>query len=157
LAANHRPIVTGTDYAIWRRIHMIPFGVTIPEEEQDKKLSEKLRDELPGILAWAVRGCLAWQKTGLNPPAPVLAANDAYRQDMDTVGDFIRFLCDVDPKAEEPAKDLFASYKGWCEDNGEEPISKRALGMRLRDQGFRERRTASCRMWMGLKLKGMTR
>ena len=72
LAANHRPLIRGTDHAIWRRIILIPFDVTIPPEQRDKKLAEKLCKELPGILNWAIKGCLEWQEHGLVPPSAVL-------------------------------------------------------------------------------------
>src|SRR5262249_13180590 len=69
LAVNHKPMVQGTDHAIWRRIRLLPFTATIPADEQDKRLMEKLQAELPGILRWAVEGCLAWQcEDGLTPP-----------------------------------------------------------------------------------------
>src|SRR5262249_34700305 len=73
LVTNHRPKIRGTDEAIWRRIHLVPFTVTIPKSDRDKTLPEKLRAELPGILAWAVRGCLEWRVKGLAPPDSVLA------------------------------------------------------------------------------------
>jgi len=64
LATNHRPVIRGTDDAIWRRLRLVPFVVTIPEEERDKTLPDRLRDELPGVLAWAVQGCLEWRPKG---------------------------------------------------------------------------------------------
>jgi putative DNA primase/helicase len=79
LAANHKPTIRGGDYAAWRRIKLVPFTVTIPDEEKDRNLPAKLRAEWPGILAWAVRGCLDWQKYGLGEPEAVRAATDAYR------------------------------------------------------------------------------
>jgi putative DNA primase/helicase len=86
LSTNHRPEVRGTDHAIWRRIRLIPFDVTIPDDEQDARLPEKLAAELPGILAWCVRGCLAWLEIGLNPPDPVSRATDGYRREQDSIG-----------------------------------------------------------------------
>jgi putative DNA primase/helicase len=71
LAVNHKPLIRNTDHAIWRRIRLVPFTVTIPEAERDKDLPDKLRRELPGILAWAVQGCLDWQREGLGMPEPV--------------------------------------------------------------------------------------
>jgi putative DNA primase/helicase len=79
LAVNHKPVVQGTDHAIWRRIRLLPFIVTIPVAEQDKRLAEKLQSELPGILRWAVEGCLAWQQEGLEPPLVVKRATGDYR------------------------------------------------------------------------------
>src|SRR4029077_1878469 len=61
LATNYRPRIYGTDKGIWRRIRLVPFNVTIPDADQDKELPNKLRCELPGILAWALKGCLEWQ------------------------------------------------------------------------------------------------
>jgi putative DNA primase/helicase len=68
LAANHKPVIRGTDHAIWRRIHLIPFNVQIPEAERDKELPDKLKAELPGILNWAIDGCILWRDQGLTPP-----------------------------------------------------------------------------------------
>jgi hypothetical protein len=77
LACNHRPVIRGTDIAVWRRIRLIPFDVTIPPAEQDRRLAERLRGELPGILAWALAGCLAWRKQGLGDAEAVSEATNA--------------------------------------------------------------------------------
>src|SRR5215212_3006671 len=95
LATNHRPDVRGTDHAIWRRLKLVPFDVTIPEAEQDKRLAAKLRDELPGILAYIVRGCLEYQREGLGEPEEVKAATASYRSDMDVLANFIEDRCVV--------------------------------------------------------------
>src|SRR5919107_5291637 len=86
MAVNHKPEVRGTDTAIWRRIRLIPFTETIPPGEQDKKLPEKLRAELFGILAWCVEGCLEWQREGLQAPEEVRRATGQYRSEMDVIG-----------------------------------------------------------------------
>ncbi len=83
IAGNHKPVIRGTDLGIWRRIRLVPFTVTIPADEIDPYLPNKLRAELPGILAWAVQGCLLWQKGGLRPPAKVEQATAAYRSESD--------------------------------------------------------------------------
>lgn len=93
LGTNHKPRIKGTDLAIWRRVKLIPFTETIPEDRQDRKLPEKLRAEAPGILAWAVRGCLDWQREGLGIPDEVRTATQAYRQEEDIVGQFIAECC----------------------------------------------------------------
>jgi putative DNA primase/helicase len=93
LAANHKPVIRGTDHAIWRRIHLIPFNVQIPKKEQDRELPEKLKAELPGILNWALEGCLMWQEHGLEPPQEVQTATEEYREEMDPLGDFLAECC----------------------------------------------------------------
>ena len=98
LAVNHKPAIQGTDHAIWRRIRLIPFTVTIPAKEQNKTLSEKLHAGNAGILRWAVDGCLAWQQDGLDPPSAVSEATAAYRDEMDTVGAFSRNAASVIPR-----------------------------------------------------------
>src|SRR5215208_2414346 len=124
LATNHRPEVRGTDHAIWRRIKLVPFEVTIPESEQDKRLAEKLRKELPGILAWIVRGCLEYQRNGLGEPEEVKAATEGYRSEMDVLAAFIEDRCVVHPKAHVGATPLYRAYKDWCEDAGESQLTQ---------------------------------
>jgi hypothetical protein len=87
--ANHQPQASSGDPAIWSRIKLIPFTVSIPDEEKDRKLGEKLRAELSGTLAWAVCGCLEWLRHGLGEPAEVRDATQAYRDEMDTFKDFL--------------------------------------------------------------------
>ncbi len=155
LAANHKPEVRGTDHAIWRRIRLIPFTVTIPEKEQDRQLPEKLRAELPGILSWAIRGCLDWQKLGLSPPDEVRQATQAYREEQDLLGGFITDRCDVAAGNKESAASLFDEYVVWAQDSGEQPVTKRTFGRLLRDRGFADGKgTGGTRMWLGLCLSG---
>jgi putative DNA primase/helicase len=136
LATNHRPEVKGTDHAIWRRLKLAPFEITIPEAEQDKGLPEKLREELPGILAWIVRGCSEWQRNGLGEPEEVKSATTSYRADMDVLAGFIEDRCVVDPDAWAAFADLYASYQEWCDESGEKAETKRRFGTRLKERGF---------------------
>ncbi len=156
LATNHRPRVKGTDEAIWRRIRLIPFTVTIPESERDHRLSDRLRAELPGILTWAVAGCLEWQRDGLRPPAAVLAATSSYRAEQDVLGAFLADRCVVTPGGWVASDQLFAAYKRWCEETGEHPVSQRALGLALGERGFTDTRRgageARKRGWQGIGL-----
>ena len=99
LATNHKPTIRGDDHAIWRRIRLIPFSVTIPEAEQDGELGAKLAEERAGILKWAIEGCLAWQRDGLQTPEPVRTATADYRADMDRLGQWIDERCIVTPTA----------------------------------------------------------
>ena len=155
LAANSRPTVKGTDNGIWRRIRLVPFTVTIPPAERDRDLGGKLAAELPGILAWAVRGCLRWQEEGLGVPAEVEEATEDYRDAMDVLGGFVGDRCVVRPGLRVAVKDLYAEYARWCEANGEKPVTQRTMGLRLVERGFeRHRGTNGARTWLGLGLCG---
>lgn len=136
MRGNHKPDIRNMDHGIWSRIHLIPFEVQIPDEEQDKHLPAKLRGELPGILAWAVRGYHAWQEIGLKPPEKVTAAVRAYRNEMDLIGIFLAEWCDVGAHgAWVGASDLYQFYRNWCEESGYFPVSQHKFGrlMRSRD------------------------
>lgn len=153
LATNHKPEIRGGDEAIWRRLLLIPFQVQIPEAERDADLPEKLKEELPGILAWAVRGCWAWKTGGLKPPAEVLVATAAYRTEEDRVSAFIDQRCETGPKEEQPAGELYRAYKNWALENGEEPLTSTAFGRRLEEKSFGMKRGGKGRVRLGLSLK----
>ena len=138
LGTNHKPVIKGTDHAIWRRIKLIPFDVTIPEEERDNRLLSKLRDELPGILSWAVKGCLDWQRHGLGEPPEVKSATQDYRSEMDALAQFRADCCIEDPGAKVAVGKLYDAYTAWCEINGEQQLGKRAFSMKTKEAGFKQ-------------------
>ncbi len=155
LATNHRPEVRGTDLGIWRRIHLIPFTETIPPDEQDTALPEKLRGELSGILAWCVEGCLEWQLDGLQAPDEVLAATKEYREEMDVLGAFLEECCEVGPEKNVAASELYQAYGLWCTDNGEQQETQRKFGRRLTERGVFSRYKGGStggHRWRGLDL-----
>lgn len=154
LAANHKPSIQGTDHAIWRRINLIPFTVRIPAEEQDKHLSEDLRQELSGIFNWALRGCLEWQEQGLKPPEVVASATREYRTEMDSLGDFISERCSESLFFTTSSKDLYNSYSRWCYENGAQPANQRQLGMTLGERGFIRKKLHGKAHWKGITLLG---
>jgi len=158
LAANHKPVVKGTDFAIWRRVKLIPFTVTIPEAEQDKRLGDKLQAELPGILAWAVRGCLAWQRDGLGVPETVTAATEAYRAESDELAGFLEERIDLDARGQEQAGPLYQAYKTWAEANGlkdRDILTNVKFGRQLTERGFDKYKDPSTRTYFytGLTLR----
>jgi putative DNA primase/helicase len=153
LATNKLPELKGTDDGIWRRFRVIPFNVTIPEAERDRSLPEKLKAELPGILKWAVKGCLDWQSEGLCPPAKVTNATKAYRAEMDILAQFIEDSCVETRDAETTVKALCDGYVEWCHANGETAISKRVLRQQLTERGFKQGRTRNARKWLGIRVK----
>lgn len=153
LATNHKPQIRGSDHAIWRRVRLIPFAVTIADEAQDRSLTQRLHEELAGILAWAVRGCLAWQRDGLQTPDAVRLATDAYREESDVLGPFIAEYCVLTPTATVRSKALYDAYIAWCEDNHERPVSQKVFGSRLTERGLESRKTTGGkRSWAGIGL-----
>jgi len=152
LATNHRPQITGTDLAIWRRIKLVPFTVTIPENQQDKQLVEKLEAELPGILAWAVRGCLAWQKDGLKTPDEVTKTTAQYRSDMDDISKFIAEMCIVAPHAKVMSSVLYKTFLAW---GGDPDMTQKAFTMSMVEHGYAPPKRLNTGMfWHGIGLPG---
>lgn len=152
LACNHKPVIRGTDHAIWRRIRLVPFTVTIPEAEQDRQLAATLRAEFPGILTWAVQGCLAWQREGLAPPPAVQQATAGYRQEMDIVGQFLAERCLLGPAYRVAATVLYDAYRRWCDGNGEAASVQRTFGMGLSERGYERYKVMGKSWWRGLAL-----
>lgn len=112
LAANKKPIVRDDSEGFWSRIHLIPFTQSFAGRE-DKSLKDKLRAEAAGILAWAVRGCLAWQREGLNPPAVVRNATDEYRRESEPLTPFYEACCVIRDGARVQSADLYHAYERW--------------------------------------------
>jgi putative DNA primase/helicase len=136
MATNHKPVIRGTDYAIWRRIRLIPFTITIPEAERDPMFIDRLTAELPGMLAWAVQGCLTWQQGGLQEPDEVQAATSAYRSEMDLIGQFLDETCVVNLRSRVGCGDLYTAYARWCDESGERAMTQRAFGARMTERSF---------------------
>lgn len=139
---------------MWRRIRLVNFNVTIPEAERDKHLLQKLENELPGILAWAMRGCLGWRQNGLGEPEEVSAATNEYREEMDVLAQFMKDCCRIDGHAEAASKALWEAYIQWCDDNSEEKISRNLFGRKLKEKGFEPGRTGArpLSIYKGLEL-----
>jgi putative DNA primase/helicase len=143
LSANHRPVIRGTDDGIWRRMRLVPFSVQIPEAERDKTLAEALTAELPGVLAWAVQGCLLWLERGLDTPDPVREATETYRRDSDTLGAFLEEWTEPGPDYSERAADLYEAYRRWARDAGEHELSQKSFGNQLTERAFRAEKQGS--------------
>lgn len=154
LSANHKPVIKGTDLAIWRRIRLIPFTITIPPERQDPHLGQRLAAEAPGILNWLLEGCLLAQEIGFQPPESVLAATEQYREQSDILGEFLAQCCETDRRFEVERKALNAAYTAWCEREGEKPVSSWTLATALRERGFGESPSHRKRVWSGIRLSG---
>jgi putative DNA primase/helicase len=154
IAGNHKPGLRAVDEAIRRRLHLIPFNVTIPPDERDSKLAEKLEAEWPGILQWMIDGCHMWLEQGLAPPEIVRVATDDYLEAEDTLSAWLDERCEIDPQAWTPRAELWASWKDYATRTGEYVGSQKALTQNLERHGFRYHRQGSARTrgFCGLRL-----
>jgi putative DNA primase/helicase len=152
IAGNHKPGLRSVDEAIRRRFNLVPFTVTIPPEERDESLPEKLKTELPGILAWMIQGCLDWQKHGLAPPAAVTCATEAYLEAEDAIAAWMDECCERDPNAWEKTATLFASWSTWADKTGEYVGSQRRFVERLESRGITPLRRHDGRGFTGIRL-----
>lgn len=145
LYGNHKPTITGTDDGIWRRVNLIPFDVQIPPGERDPQLGRKLLDELPGILAWAVRGWHDYRQNGLQPPAKVTSATSDYRAESDILGKFIDDRCILQVGETAEAGKLYTAYKEWADENGLRAHSNVRFAKLLIERGFKREKNATTR------------
>lgn len=150
IAGNHRPHLSGCGEAMRRRLHLVPFNVTIPASRRDPRLVEKLKGEMDGILRWMLTGCADWQRIGLAPPDCVLDAAREYFEDEDLVGQWIAENCKEAPQLRTTSKLLFANWKFWADQAGCAAGSTKSLGEALRQRGFRPVTVNRGRGWSGL-------
>lgn len=152
LAANHKPAIRDTTDSIWRRVRLIPFDRQFKPEEQDQTLYEKLQAELPGILAWAVQGCLKWQRDGLQAIKRIAEATKQYREESDAIGRFLEERTTKCDKLAEKAGDLYKGYSEWCKDNGEWPVNSTNFGRAMVEKGYKKNKDSHVR-YLGILLK----
>lgn len=152
IATNHKPIIRGTDTGIWRRIHLIPFLVQIPDHKVDRQLPHKLRAELPGIMKWAVDGCLLWKKEGLHMPKAVFDAVKEYRGEMDVIASFIDANCVEIQSGEIEASLLYSEYARWARENNEYEMSQTKFGIEMKKRYDSKRNSAGRIAYKGLTM-----
>ncbi len=154
IAGNHKPRLHTVDEAIRRRLHLIPFSVTIPKAERDPDLPEKLKAEWPGILAWAIDGAVEWHASGLQPPPVVANATLEYLAGEDLIAVWLDDRCYQEPAARTLASALYKSFKEWAEATGERPGTQRAFSMALESHGYQKekKKTREGRYFLGLRL-----
>ena len=134
--ANTKPKVRSTDNGLWRRMRLQPWPVSVPKERQDRQLLNRIRaNELPGVLAWLVRGCLAWQNRGLGEPRAIAMATADYKREEDVLGLWLDGCCKLEPGAWHATTELYENYAAWCKAEGiERPWTRKAWLSRLTER-----------------------
>jgi putative DNA primase/helicase len=158
---NHKPIIRGTDRAIWDRIDMVPCDVRFRLQDEDDDgspladpyLDDELRKEQQGILAWVVRGAADWYQHGLGRPAEIRAATEEYRQEMDFLGKFLAENVIHERDSSVRSRDLFTAYVEWCKGSGEEPKSEKMFALSMTERGFTRAKGRQANVWQGLRLR----
>ncbi len=163
LLTNHKPHAPADDYAFWERVLLIPFGLSYVrrkpsadfERQADPTLPDALMEEAPGILAWLVRGCLEWQRIGLDPPAIVKDAVAEYRRDEDMLGDFIDECLDIEPDDEvgTQATEVFAAFEAWWTKNVSKNAPKQRWFGKLLQRRFRREKTGGVYRYFGFRIR----
>lgn len=152
IAANHKPMLRSVDEAIKSRIHLVPFKLTIPPEERDKDLLQKLEAEWPQILAWILEGCAEWQARGLQVPQEIHDATEQYVESEDVLGQWLEECCERKGRMESAIG--YKNHAAWCEKQGERVPSRRAWSNTMVERGFEPcKGTGGARMLEGVALK----
>ena len=151
ISGNHKPTVKGSDLGIWRRIRLIPFTVRISDAEKDPNLADKLAEELPGILNWAIEGCLRWQRDGLRTPRCVADATEEYRIEEDVIGQFLSDCTTEDRDSRTLMNTLYEAYQAWAAKAGmKRPLTATSLNRKLDDRGMNRHKSGGARFWLGI-------
>ena len=140
--------------AVWNRLHLIPFTVTIPKDQQDRKLKDNLMAEAEGILAWLVEGAESWYAKGLPDCQSVKEATDAWRKELDRLSVYLEEYTEKanDPEAYVLNKVLYEAYKSWCGANGESFLSQKRFTEQM-EKGYRKDRKEKGNIWLGIRFK----
>lgn len=152
ISGNHRPRLRNVDEAMRRRMHLIPFSVTIPRAERDPKLGEDLKQEWPGVLQWAIDGCLSWQRDGLNPPMAVSEATKEYLEEQDVIGQWLDEATEKDRNARTAPNELYQAYRRWAEGRGEYVCAQKEFSQKLAERDITSKKSNGIR-YVALRLK----
>ena len=152
IAGNHKPSLSSVDEAIRRRIHLVPFTVTIPPAERDPGLADKLKAEWGGILQWAIEGCLQWQRNGLAPPAAVRDATADYLAEEDAFSQWITDCCRTGRQHWGIGERLWSSWRAWAERSNERSGARKAFAEAMKNHGFEPSKSQHVRGYDGIDL-----
>jgi len=150
---NHKPELQSVDKAMRRRLHLIPFLVTIPDAEKDPQLFLRLKEELMGILLWAIEGYRQYLLQGLNEPKAIRDATDEYFSESDVVSRFLSASCELRSDVQIEKAVLYAAFEAWCAEDAIFPLSHNGFGRKMKDRGFAEYNSGTARFWLGVCLK----
>ena len=161
LSGNHKPKISGVDHGIWRRINLVPWGITIADHEKRPMpdVLAELMAEASGILNWLVAGTLNYLNGGLKPPPEVVAATAAYRERMDPVGAFVGQCVTVLPPpaahagaAFVPARQMYGAFVAWCSVNEQKPWGEKAFAGVMEEKGFERHRSNAGMRYLNVQL-----
>jgi putative DNA primase/helicase len=150
MVTNHKPVVSGDDPAMWRRIIVVPFDVVV--EHPDARLPERLALELPAVLAWAYEGYKAYEEQGLEAPETVQQRTDTFRTESDTLGRFLNDRAIASPHAHVQARELFSAWAQWCHEGGEEAGTEKAFADAMALRGYDKKRASRGQIYRGVGL-----
>lgn len=149
IAGNHKPVIKGDDLGIWRRIHLVPFEITVSSDKRDSTLPEQLRAELSGIFNWLIDGCIKWQKSNLHKPSIVEKAIQEYKDEMDTLGQWVSDCCEIGEAKKTGSGAAYESYRCWASDNGFQAICSTNFYRKLSDR-FEKKRSSAGNYYHGV-------
>jgi P4 family phage/plasmid primase-like protien len=152
ILGNHKPALHTVDQAIRSRFHLIPFAVTVPPDQLDRRLGDKLRAEYPGVLRWMLDGCAAWMRYGLQPPTRVITATEAYLEAENHFETWLTERCETKVQGSAALSGLYASWQHWCEANGVFPCSRNELSEQLQASGLRRENVRQI-TFLGIRVK----
>jgi putative DNA primase/helicase len=152
MLTNHKPVISGTDEGVWRRVRLVPWDVVIPEGERDELLGERLKLELDAVLAHLVAGYQQWHVRGLDDPDQVVKATEAYRADSDALKRFVDDRCLAGPNFHIRSSELFAAWQKWCATEGIDSGTNKAFSEALQNRGYDTHRSNAGIIWDGLGL-----
>ena len=153
IRTNHKPIITGEDDGIWRRLVILPFLRQFKNNEKDPTLEEKLMGECDGILMWMLKGTQDYRQIGLRLSPTIRREGAQYRKDSDLLGEFIQDKLTVDPNARIEKSNLFSIWKSWCEVNGCKHGISKTFTQRMAERGYVVVKSNGQRFYAGVRLQ----